>query len=87
VVALGSIVSTISGRQHDRGGAAGDDPRRVDRADRRLTVEEGDKVKKGQSIARIRFDAQANALVRANTSLAKARGGLQRGRSSSTTTG
>ena len=37
-----------------------------------LTVEEGDKVKKGQVLARIRFDAQANSLVRANTSLAKA---------------
>lgn len=38
-----------------------------------LTVEEGDHVKKGQIIARIRFDAQANSLVRANTSLDKAR--------------
>lgn len=38
-----------------------------------LTVEEGDKVKKGQVIARIRFDAQSNSLVRANTSLEKAR--------------
>ena len=38
-----------------------------------LTVEEGDQVKKGQIIARIRFDAQANSLVRANTSLEKAR--------------
>lgn len=38
-----------------------------------LTVEEGDKVKKGQVIARIRFDAQTNSLVRANTSLEKAR--------------
>ncbi len=38
-----------------------------------LSVEEGDKVKKGQILARIRFDAQANSLVRANTSLEKAR--------------
>lgn len=38
-----------------------------------MTVEEGDKVKKGQLLARIRFDAQANSLVRANTSLDKAR--------------
>jgi membrane fusion protein (multidrug efflux system) len=37
-----------------------------------LSVEEGDKVKAGQLLARIRFDAQANSLVRANTSLAKA---------------
>jgi membrane fusion protein (multidrug efflux system) len=37
-----------------------------------LSVEEGDKVKKGQVLARIRFDAQANSLTRANTSLAKA---------------
>ena len=38
-----------------------------------LTVEEGDQVKKGQLLARIRYDAQANSLVRANTSLEKAR--------------
>lgn len=38
-----------------------------------LSVEEGDEVKAGQVLARIRFDAQASSLVRANTSLAKAR--------------
>jgi len=38
-----------------------------------LTVEEGDTVKKGQILARIRFDAQTNSLLRANTSLDKAR--------------
>ena len=38
-----------------------------------LTVEEGDSVKKGQILARIRFDAQTNSLLRANTSLEKAR--------------
>ncbi|HEY8377915.1 MAG TPA: efflux RND transporter periplasmic adaptor subunit [Nannocystis sp.] len=38
-----------------------------------LDVEEGDQVKAGQILARIRFDAQANSLLRANTSLAKAR--------------
>ena len=43
-----------------------------------LTVEEGDKVKKGQVLARIRFDAQANSLVRANTSLEKARVDFER---------
>ncbi len=37
-----------------------------------LTSEEGDKVKKGQNLARIRFDAQSSALLRANTSLSKA---------------
>jgi membrane fusion protein (multidrug efflux system) len=37
-----------------------------------LKVQEGQKVKKGESLARIRFDAQASALVRASTSLAKA---------------
>ncbi|MBL9103431.1 MAG: efflux RND transporter periplasmic adaptor subunit [Myxococcales bacterium] len=37
-----------------------------------LDIEEGAKVKKGQLLAQIRFDAQTNALVRANTSLAKA---------------
>jgi membrane fusion protein (multidrug efflux system) len=37
-----------------------------------LSIEEGDKVQAGQVLARIRFDAQANSLVRANTSLAKA---------------
>ncbi|MCY1013111.1 efflux RND transporter periplasmic adaptor subunit [Nannocystis pusilla] len=43
-----------------------------------LTVEEGDKVKEGQVLARIRFDAQANSLLRANTSLAKAQTDFQR---------
>ncbi len=43
-----------------------------------MTVEEGDLVKKGQLLARIRFDAQANSLVRANTSLDKARADLAR---------
>ena len=43
-----------------------------------LTVEEGDKVKQGQVLARIRFDAQANSLLRANTSLAKAQTDFQR---------
>jgi membrane fusion protein (multidrug efflux system) len=37
-----------------------------------LDVEEGDRVRKGQLLAQVRFDAQTNALVRANTSLAKA---------------
>jgi membrane fusion protein, multidrug efflux system len=37
-----------------------------------LDIEEGDHVKKGQILARIRFDAQANSLTRANTSLDKA---------------
>lgn len=37
-----------------------------------LTVQEGAKVKKGQGLARIKFDAQSSALLRANTSLAKA---------------
>jgi membrane fusion protein (multidrug efflux system) len=37
-----------------------------------LKAEEGDKVKKGEQLARIRFDAQSSALLRANTSLAKA---------------
>ncbi|MCA9658088.1 MAG: efflux RND transporter periplasmic adaptor subunit, partial [Myxococcales bacterium] len=37
-----------------------------------LKAEEGDKVKKGDQLARIRFDAQSSALLRANTSLAKA---------------
>lgn len=43
-----------------------------------LTVEEGDLVKAGQSLARIRFDAQANSLLRANTSLAKAQADFDR---------
>ncbi len=43
-----------------------------------LTVEEGDKVKKGQLLARIRYDAQASSLVRANTSLDKARDDFNR---------
>ncbi|MCY1055156.1 efflux RND transporter periplasmic adaptor subunit [Nannocystis sp. SCPEA4] len=43
-----------------------------------LSVEEGDKVKEGQVLARIRFDAQANSLLRANTSLAKAQTDFQR---------
>ncbi len=37
-----------------------------------LRSEEGDKVKKGEKLARIRFDAQSSALLRANTSLSKA---------------
>ncbi len=37
-----------------------------------LSVEEGDKVKKGQRLARIKADAQASSLDRANTSLANA---------------
>jgi len=37
-----------------------------------LRSEEGDKVKKGENLARIRFDAQSSALLRANTSLSKA---------------
>ncbi|HGG56641.1 MAG TPA: efflux RND transporter periplasmic adaptor subunit [Nannocystis exedens] len=37
-----------------------------------LKAEEGDKVKKGEKLARIRFDAQSSALVRATTSLSKA---------------
>ncbi|MBZ5710854.1 efflux RND transporter periplasmic adaptor subunit [Nannocystis pusilla] len=43
-----------------------------------LSVEEGDQVKEGQVLARIRFDAQANSLLRANTSLAKAQTDFQR---------
>ena len=43
-----------------------------------MTVEEGDTVKKGEVLARIRFDAQANSLVRANTSLDKARVDFER---------
>jgi membrane fusion protein (multidrug efflux system) len=43
-----------------------------------MTVEEGDLVKKGELLARIRFDAQANSLVRANTSLDKARADFER---------
>lgn len=43
-----------------------------------LSVEEGDKVKKGQVLARIRFDAQTNSLVRANTSLDKAQADFDR---------
>lgn len=43
-----------------------------------LSVEEGDVVKAGQVLARIRFDAQANSLVRANTSLEKARADFAR---------
>jgi len=37
-----------------------------------LKAEEGNKVKKGDNLARIRFDAQSSALLRANSSLAKA---------------
>lgn len=43
-----------------------------------LSVEEGDKVKAGQILARIRFDAQSNSLLRANTSLAKAQQDYER---------
>jgi len=43
-----------------------------------MTVEEGDLVKKGQLLARIRFDMQATSLVRANTSLDKARADFER---------
>ena len=43
-----------------------------------MTVEEGDLVKKGELLARIRFDMQANSLVRANTSLDKARADFER---------
>lgn len=43
-----------------------------------LTIEEGDRVKKGQLLAQIRFDQQTNALVRANTSLAKAQADFER---------
>jgi membrane fusion protein (multidrug efflux system) len=73
VVERGSIVSTISTASTIEAERqvtihAESTGRLVD-----LTVEEGDTVKKGQIIARIRFDAQANSLVRANTSLDKAR--------------
>ena len=73
VVERGSIVSTISTASTIEAERqvtihAESTGRLVD-----LTVEEGDTVKKGQIIARIRFDAQANSLVRANTSLEKAR--------------
>lgn len=43
-----------------------------------LEIEEGDKVTAGQVLARIRFDAQANSLLRANTSLAKAQTDFER---------
>ena len=43
-----------------------------------LNIEEGDLVKAGQLLARIRFDAQASSLVRANTSLAKAQADFER---------
>lgn len=43
-----------------------------------LDIEEGDKVKQGQLLAQIRFDAQTNALVRANTSLSKAQADFER---------
>lgn len=43
-----------------------------------LAVEEGDKVTAGQILARIRFDAQASSLLRANTSLAKAQTDFER---------
>ncbi len=43
-----------------------------------LAAEEGQQVKKGQSLARIRFDAQASALDRAGASLAKAEEDLAR---------
>ena len=43
-----------------------------------LDIEEGDKVTKGQLLAQVRFDAQTNALVRANTSLAKAQADFER---------
>lgn len=43
-----------------------------------LDIEEGDKVKQGQLLAQIRFDAQTNALVRANTSLTKAQADFER---------
>jgi len=43
-----------------------------------LGIEEGDKVEKGQLLAQIRFDAQTNALVRANTSLSKAQADFER---------
>lgn len=73
VVERGSIVSTISTASTIEAERqvtihAESTGRLVD-----LTVEEGDQVKKGQIIARIRFDAQSNSLVRANTSLEKAR--------------
>ena len=73
VVERGSIVSTISTASTIEAERqvtihAESTGRLVD-----LTVEEGDTVKKGQVIARIRFDAQTNSLVRANTSLDKAR--------------
>ena len=73
VVERGSIVSTISTASTIEAERqvtvhAESTGRLVD-----LTVEEGDQVKKGQLLARIRFDAQANSLVRANTSLEKAR--------------
>ncbi|WP_293256047.1 efflux RND transporter periplasmic adaptor subunit [Nannocystis sp.] len=73
VVERGSIVSTISTASTIEAERqvtvhAESTGRLVD-----LTVEEGDQVKKGQLLARIRYDAQANSLVRANTSLEKAR--------------
>ncbi|MEZ4430729.1 MAG: efflux RND transporter periplasmic adaptor subunit [Nannocystaceae bacterium] len=43
-----------------------------------LTVEEGDKVKKGERLAQIKYDAQASALNRASTSLEKAKADYER---------
>ena len=77
-VERGSIVSTISAASTIEAERqvtihAESTSRPVD-----LTVEEGDTVKKGQILARIRFDAQTNSLLRANTSLDKARVDFQR---------
>lgn len=73
VVERGAIVSTISAASTIEAERqvtinAESTGRLVD-----LVVEEGDFVKKGQVLARIRFDAQATSLLRANTSLDKAR--------------
>lgn len=43
-----------------------------------FNIEEGDAVKAGQVLARIRFDAQTSSLLRANTSLAKAQADFDR---------
>ncbi len=78
VVERGAIVSTISAASTIEAERqvtihAESTGRLVD-----LTVEEGDSVKVGQILARIRFDAQTTSLLRANTSLDKARLDLDR---------
>ena len=78
VIERGSIISTISAASTIEAERqvtihAESTGRLVD-----LEVEEGDFVKKGQVLARIRFDAQTTSLLRANTSLDKARSDYER---------